>query len=162
MFKKGFTLVELVIVIAIMGFLMSIVVVSFNNVRAQSRDQRRISDMASIQLALEQYFNKNGQYPITISQLLSSEFLSTVPTSPQPSVNAQYQYLPISSTQNPGFCISYQLWITLERTNALASTTKKGFNSQSLPANGLQKCDISNTQTVDAGNSLIYDVMPQF
>ncbi len=164
-YKKGFTLIELIVVITIIGFLVSIVFVSFNGARAQSRDQKRISDIASIQLALEQYFNKNGRYPISTS-LLVPGFLVDLPTPPKPTVDTAYNYVPISSVSNTTYCISHQLWATMEKTSALASTTKKGFDSDTSlvsPAT-IQVCSplASAPKVHSSTNKFIYDVMPQF
>ncbi len=61
--KKGFTLIELLVVIAIIGILSAIVLASLNSARANSRDGKRLSDIAQLQLALESYFDACKQYP---------------------------------------------------------------------------------------------------
>lgn len=61
--KKGFTLIEMLIVIAIIGILSSIVLVGLGPVQRRGRDARRISDLRQVQNALELYFNKCGYYP---------------------------------------------------------------------------------------------------
>jgi prepilin-type N-terminal cleavage/methylation domain-containing protein len=62
--KLGFTLIELLVVIAIIGLLASIVMVSLNSSRANARDAKRQEDLQQLRLALELYFNKNGEYPV--------------------------------------------------------------------------------------------------
>lgn len=64
--KKGFTLIEVLIVIAIIGILSSIVLVGLGTFRGRGRDARRISDLRQVQNALELYFSKNGVYPTAI------------------------------------------------------------------------------------------------
>lgn len=62
--QKGFTLIELLVVIAIIGMLSSIILASLNTARAKARDARRLSDLHSMQLALELYASSNnGAYP---------------------------------------------------------------------------------------------------
>ena len=61
--KQGFTLIELLVVIAVIGILASVVLVSLNSARAKARDARRLSDMRTIQTALEMYYSDNGRYP---------------------------------------------------------------------------------------------------
>lgn len=61
--RKGFTLIEMLIVIAIIGILASIVLVGLGPVQRRGRDARRQSDLRSTQSALELYFNKCGYYP---------------------------------------------------------------------------------------------------
>ena len=60
-------MIELLVVIAIIGLLSSIVLVSLNSARAKARDARRLSDMHQILLALEMYYDDNGQYPSMFS-----------------------------------------------------------------------------------------------
>lgn len=62
--NAGFTLVELLVVISIIGLLSSIVLTSVNSARAKARDARRIADLKQIQTALEFYYDTNGQYPL--------------------------------------------------------------------------------------------------
>ncbi len=62
--QKGFTLVELLVVVAIIGLLAGIAVVSVNSTRVKARDARRIADVKQMQNALELYNNTmNGAYP---------------------------------------------------------------------------------------------------
>ncbi|MCK5021635.1 MAG: prepilin-type N-terminal cleavage/methylation domain-containing protein [Candidatus Pacebacteria bacterium] len=65
-YKKGFTLTELLIVVAIIGILSSIVLTSMGNVREKAKDAKRISDIKQIQLALELYYDVNSSYPSAI------------------------------------------------------------------------------------------------
>lgn len=61
--SAGFTLIELLVVIAIIGILTGIGITSFSGAQIKSRDTSRKSDLNTIRLTLEQYFNKNGTYP---------------------------------------------------------------------------------------------------
>lgn len=61
---QGFTIVELLIVIVVIGILAAITIVAYNGVQNRALDTRRKSDIASIQKALAQYAAVNdGQYP---------------------------------------------------------------------------------------------------
>lgn len=55
--KRGFTIVELVITIVIMGILLTLAVVNLNDSQANARDAERKSDVESIALHLENYYN---------------------------------------------------------------------------------------------------------
>lgn len=61
--RRGFTLIEMLIVIAIIGILSSIVLVGLGPVQRRGRDARRQSDLRGAQNALELYYNKCGHYP---------------------------------------------------------------------------------------------------
>jgi len=60
---NGFTIIELLIIIAIIGILATIGLVSFSNIRADSRDSQRSSRISIIAEALEKYYEQNGEYP---------------------------------------------------------------------------------------------------
>ena len=62
--KKGFTLVELLVVISIIGILATLVTANLNSARSRARDAQRKSDLKSIETGLRLYFNDNGTYPI--------------------------------------------------------------------------------------------------
>lgn len=71
----GFTLVELIIVIVVIGVLAAIVMVVFPATQAQARDAQRTSDIKTIVKALEQFHALNGHYPNT-TQMLDANFRS--------------------------------------------------------------------------------------
>ena len=60
---QGFTLIELIVVIAIIGILSTLAVVSFNDSRSKARDSERLSDVRAIQGAVELYIENNGTAP---------------------------------------------------------------------------------------------------
>lgn len=61
--QRGFTIVELLIVIVVIGILAAITIVAYNGVQARARDNTRMSDLSTIRKALEMYKSENGQYP---------------------------------------------------------------------------------------------------
>jgi|SRR3989344_4546994 len=61
--KKGFTLIEILIVVAIIALLATIVLVGVGSFRSRGRDARRISDLNNVRNVLELYFSKEGSYP---------------------------------------------------------------------------------------------------
>jgi prepilin-type N-terminal cleavage/methylation domain-containing protein len=64
-YKSGFTLVELLVVISIIGILSSFALVSLNSARMKARDALRKGDMAQMRTALSLYYDDNNfMYPI--------------------------------------------------------------------------------------------------
>jgi len=64
-YKKisGFTLVELVIVIVVIGILSTLALLGFNNIQSDSRDQKRNSSVTVLSEAFEKYYDSHGEYP---------------------------------------------------------------------------------------------------
>jgi prepilin-type N-terminal cleavage/methylation domain-containing protein len=62
--RKGFTLIEVMVVITIVGLLASVVMAAMTNARAKARDTQRVQMVKELQKALELYRNGNGgNYP---------------------------------------------------------------------------------------------------
>jgi prepilin-type N-terminal cleavage/methylation domain-containing protein len=87
----GFTLIELIVVIAIIGILVTMVTISIANARARGRDAKRITDIVQMQNALALYYRDEKTYPTTLTMdgaLIGSStntvYLSHVPSNPRP------------------------------------------------------------------------------
>lgn len=61
--SKGFSLIELLIVISIIGILTSMIMPTFNSARKKARETRALLDFKSIQTSLEMYATEYGDYP---------------------------------------------------------------------------------------------------
>ena len=115
--NKGFTLVELLVVILIVGVLATFVSVALGNARQKARDAKRVSDMSVIRKALEQYTMDEGAYPenVTPGESLIGETGSVrylkVPHNPLPRTDGDctgddYNYRKNSDTSYYlGFCL---------------------------------------------------------
>lgn len=64
---KGFTVVELLVVISIIGVLASVILTNLDNARGLARDAVRILDMREIQTGLALYYFKNNTFPPAIT-----------------------------------------------------------------------------------------------
>lgn len=69
--RRGFTLIEMLIVVGIISLFVSIIIASTSGARARARDSRRYADLTQIGTALESYYQANygprgvGSYPST-------------------------------------------------------------------------------------------------
>ncbi|MCK5592372.1 MAG: prepilin-type N-terminal cleavage/methylation domain-containing protein, partial [Candidatus Pacebacteria bacterium] len=60
---KGFTLVELLVVISIVAVIVSVTVVFLGQTRASARDGKRQTEMHTLETTLQQYHSDHGNYP---------------------------------------------------------------------------------------------------
>ena len=61
--RRGFTIVELLIVIVVIAVLAAISVVAFRGIQERARDTQRAQDVKTIAKALELYYADNGRFP---------------------------------------------------------------------------------------------------
>jgi len=125
---KGFTILELLVVLAIIGVLSSIAVIQYSNAQAKSRDAKRISDIREIEKALNLYFVDNNVFPIIpeileitgedeLSQILESKFyISEVPPDPNhPTYKYTYESNSTGTDYNITFCLETPIISSFEK-----------------------------------------------
>jgi type II secretion system protein G len=130
--KKGFTLMELLVTIAIISILTAIILPNLTAARAKSRDQKRISDISNLQLALELYLNKYGKYPIdedggtnglAANANFIGRYMSEIPVDPLNTDDAgndnNYTYSYKTNATGTTYCLG----ATFETTNADVNTS---------------------------------------
>jgi len=71
--QKGFTIVELLIVIVVIGILATLVIVTFSGIQQRARDTQRQTDINAVQGHVEAYYASTGAYP-TLAMILDSGF----------------------------------------------------------------------------------------
>jgi len=132
----GFTLLELLIVVAIIILVLSVILSNSDNPKSSARDSVKITQLQNVVILLEQYRSQCGSYPSDFSSPINAgspecfgQSFSDYSGSPDVA-NIQYVALangPISR------CNGYHVGISLEKER---SDHKKDddFNSSSLPA----------------------------
>ncbi len=104
-------------VIAIIGVLASVVLASLNTARSKARDAQRLSDIRTLQTAIEAVYTETGQYPsgnwqcsgdadwqtFTLSSAISS-WLPQLPTDPTSNTTSGGGSYPWNGSGNYGYC----------------------------------------------------------
>jgi len=138
---RGFTIVELLIVIVVIGLLAGLVLNTFQGAQARARNTERQTDLNALHTHLEVYFNDTGHYPsggtaticgddgatscalsTTIFDGLDAEALndpggtaiSVVSATPTPAAGAYYYFPTTCTGTGAGQCTGYTLYADLE------------------------------------------------
>jgi prepilin-type N-terminal cleavage/methylation domain-containing protein len=74
--QKGFTIVELLIVIVVIGILATLVIVTFAGIQQKGRNSQRQTDVNALQSHVEAYYASQGKYP-TLANLNDTTWRST-------------------------------------------------------------------------------------
>lgn len=86
---QGFTLIELMVVIVILGLLVTIVAPNFTGILGKSKRDIAIAQMANLEKTIDIYRLQKGKLPDTLEDLVSAELMDSVPKDPW---DGEYQY----------------------------------------------------------------------
>lgn len=131
---KGFTLVELLVVVAVIAILAAITVVAINPAKklGQSRDAARKSSMQQLATAMSTYYTQNASYPATTEELVTLGELKNLPKGP---TGADFNYVvtPASCTTTDKTCLGAVVYDTYEypTTACATGTAYWGWTSSS-------------------------------
>ncbi|HIA92074.1 TPA: type II secretion system protein [Candidatus Saccharibacteria bacterium] len=107
--QQGFTIIELLIVIVVIGILAGLVLNAFGNIQERARDTERQNDINALHTALELYYADNGYYPAALSDLnVNAESLEG------PNAETYNFATTASCTTLAGNCAEYTLNATME------------------------------------------------
>ena len=93
--RRGFTLMELLLVLVILGVLAALVVPKFTNRSKQARETAAKTDVRAIEVALDGFEIDNGRYPT------SEEGLAALIAAPSTATNWNGPYLKKSDPKDP-------------------------------------------------------------
>jgi type IV pilus assembly protein PilA len=74
--SQGFTIVELLIVIVVIGILALLVLTTYNGIQQKARNTKRQTDIAALQTQIEAFYQQNGYYP-NLTDMNGAAWLTT-------------------------------------------------------------------------------------
>lgn len=155
--QSGFTIIELLIVIAIIAILAGLVLNNFQGAQAKARDTQRVTDINNIHTKLEEYYNDNNGYPntftaatfpgidaeslddpkgtaISVNAVVADETAADAVAAPTGSGSTpQYLYVPFGTAGCTTACTGYILKSYIERPTTTTPNPyrKEGLNNPS-------------------------------
>lgn len=129
--RKGFTLVELMIVIAVLGILIAITIIAYNGIRGRGHDAAVQSDLEGAQGLLEAYRIRSTprDFPDTTAELALAD-VSFTTGSYDPSASRNLIYCVSSDRQ------AYTIF-GASRTQKVFAMTQDGFKNSTLTTSGM-------------------------
>ncbi len=136
---RGFTLLELLVVISIIGILVAMGAVSYTTAQIKARDARRRSDMQNWAAALEQYYSANSSsYPTDTACSMGATASTYLPggVTPTDPKGGTFVYSPVCAAAGTGFCLCAQL----ESATGGNSTANGNATCNTLTGSGTYYC----------------------
>ena len=81
-FGKGFTLIELMVVLSIIALLLSLAVPRYFHSVSKAREATLRQDLDTMRDAIDKFHGDNGHYPASLQELVSRKYLRTIPPDP--------------------------------------------------------------------------------
>ncbi|HLD41183.1 MAG TPA: type II secretion system protein [Candidatus Omnitrophota bacterium] len=108
--RKAFTLIELLIVIAVISILIGIALPRFKGMQDEGNIAKAKGELRTLQAALESYYiHNNSAYPAALSSLTSAvpNMVSSIPADPFSTTGASYGY--VQGGTNNKFYVVYSV-----------------------------------------------------
>lgn len=154
--NKGFSLVELLVVITIMAILSVTAYVALGGQTVKAKNSRRQQDLSTIQSALEIYYIENSnKYPASIDNLVPKQ-LSKKPNDPASTEAVPVDYVYHTRSNNK----EYQLGTTLETETAPYYKAYLIGNAIVDEMNGENPADSSACNPVTDGSTTCVPYLP--
>lgn len=92
---NGFTMIELMIVISIVGILATLAVPSYQGTLVRAREAALRQDLFTIRDVLDQHRADQGKYPSSLQDLVGAGYLRTIPKDPFTNSAATWQEITV-------------------------------------------------------------------
>jgi prepilin-type N-terminal cleavage/methylation domain-containing protein len=168
-FHKGFTVLELLIVIAIMAILMSLILVGLQSARSHARDQDKVTNLRTIVVGVTQFYDICRMYPASLDSTTTCPSLGTktlgdiIPNLADyhfDATGSDYTYTALSGdTTDQTDCTNFHIGVHLDGNVSSFSSQKSSFNSTivNLPL-GMVICSSSTFSGFDGTVDSVFDI----
>lgn len=105
--QKGFTIVEIMIVLTIIGVLIGILYPAYRGYQESAKKTATIVEMKRIQLAIDKFHEDKGEYPAGLDDLITEDYYETKKKRLTDAWGNPYQYSVTPDAENPYIFTSY-------------------------------------------------------
>ena len=139
--EEGLTLIELMVVVVILGIIAAIAIPAISSAINSAKQNTTISDLSTIQQALERYYLNNNQYPSTLQSLINSSSSGTA-------------YLATSNSSASG--TELDGWGNAIGYGLVGTNNNQGYYLISGDGQSLKNLQISASGTISIPSNFIY------
>lgn len=100
--KKGFTLIEILVVLAIIATLLSFVAPRYFDVISQSRETTLKHDLIIMRDAIDKFYSDRNVYPESLEELVQFKYLRAIPEDPITESTATWVIVPPADVEAKG------------------------------------------------------------
>lgn len=101
-FKKGFTLIEILVVLAIIATLLSLVAPRYFDVISQSKETTLKHDLIIMRDAIDKFYSDKNVYPESLEELVQFKYLRAIPEDPITESTATWILVPPTDVEAKG------------------------------------------------------------
>jgi general secretion pathway protein G len=80
--RRGFTLIEMIIVFTMIGILVGLALPQFKNAAKKAREATLREDLTTLRKLIDQYFVDKTKYPANLQALVEEKYLRKIPVDP--------------------------------------------------------------------------------
>lgn len=135
---SGFTLLEILIVVTILGILLTVLYLSLLGNTAKARDARRKSDLNKLKVKMEDYNNENGKYPTNLDPTLCHQQFGKYGDLPcDPINNGEFRYKYVTDARGSMYKIYTRLEYDQDPVISAVGCDPEGCEGQTVGPTGL-------------------------